>query len=177
MPGNRRYRFLDRRDRHRPLVRPNHTRARVPLLVSHRAQTSRAAGCRDDGGAHDVPGGVTNRGIWAQRSMCSCASVPARPRSRVDSISSCNTATQIKAAISPLVTGRPGVVFWGAVGEDGASRGVIPMSFKVIDGDGPGKEERDSERQREWAKDEFFGAIRELAANILRVVRGAGKAY
>jgi len=50
------------------------------------------------------------------------------------------------------------------------------MSFKVIDGDGPGKEERDSERQREWAKDEFSGAIRELAANILRV-RGAGKAY
>jgi hypothetical protein len=51
------------------------------------------------------------------------------------------------------------------------------MSFKITDGDGPGKEERDRERRREWAKDEFSGTIRELAANMFRVVRGAGKGY
>src|ERR1700726_1430545 len=51
------------------------------------------------------------------------------------------------------------------------------MSFKAIDGDGSGREDRDRERQREWAKDEFAAALRELTANLLRVVRGAGKAY
>ena len=51
------------------------------------------------------------------------------------------------------------------------------MSFKVIDGDGPGKEERDKERQREWATSEFSWAIRETAANMLRIIRGAGKPY
>ena len=51
------------------------------------------------------------------------------------------------------------------------------MSFKVIEGDGPGKEERDKERQREWATSEFSWAIRETAANMLRIIRGAGKPY
>jgi hypothetical protein len=34
------------------------------------------------------------------------------------------------------------------------------MSFKVIDGDGPGKDERDRQRDREWAEQEFSYAIR-----------------
>jgi len=51
------------------------------------------------------------------------------------------------------------------------------MSFKVIDGDGPGKEERDRDRDREWAKHEFSWAIRDTAANMLRIIRGAGKPY
>jgi hypothetical protein len=52
------------------------------------------------------------------------------------------------------------------------------MSFKVIDGDGPGrpgKEERDRDRDREWTKQEFSWAIRDTAANMLRIIRGAGK--
>jgi hypothetical protein len=51
------------------------------------------------------------------------------------------------------------------------------MSFKVIDGDGPAKEERERERDREWAKLEFSWAIRDTAANMLRIIRGAGKPY
>jgi hypothetical protein len=51
------------------------------------------------------------------------------------------------------------------------------MSFKVIDGDGPGKEEREREADRQWAKQEFSQAIREVAANMLRIIRGAGKPY
>jgi hypothetical protein len=47
----------------------------------------------------------------------------------------------------------------------------------VIDGDGPGKEARDLERDREWAKREFSWAIRDTAANTLRIIRGAGKPY
>jgi hypothetical protein len=58
------------------------------------------------------------------------------------------------------------------------------MSFKVIDGGGPGKEEReqeqkrlDEERRREWSRAEFSWAIRDCAANMLRIVGGAGKPY
>jgi hypothetical protein len=51
------------------------------------------------------------------------------------------------------------------------------MSFKVIDGDGPDKEERKREADRRWAKQEFSQAIREVAANMLRIIRGAGKPY
>jgi hypothetical protein len=58
------------------------------------------------------------------------------------------------------------------------------MSFKVIDGDGPSKEDRDREEKerdlahkRESAKVEFSWAIRDCAANMLRIIRGAGKPY
>jgi hypothetical protein len=58
------------------------------------------------------------------------------------------------------------------------------MSFKVIDGDGPGKEERDraqaeldKEQRREWVAGDFSWAIRECAANMLRIIRGAGKPH
>src|SRR6478672_4722417 len=55
--------------------------------------------------------------------------------------------------------------------------GVVSMSFKVIDGGGPDKEERQREADRQWAKQEFSQAIREAAANMLRIIRGAGKPY
>jgi hypothetical protein len=51
------------------------------------------------------------------------------------------------------------------------------MSFKVIDGDGPVREERERDQDREWAKREFSYAIRDCAANTLRIVRGAGKPH
>ncbi|WP_128925756.1 hypothetical protein [Bradyrhizobium guangxiense] len=58
------------------------------------------------------------------------------------------------------------------------------MSFKVIDGGGPSKEERDKVqaheeqvRRREWAKGDISWAVRECAANLLRIVRGAGKPH
>jgi hypothetical protein len=51
------------------------------------------------------------------------------------------------------------------------------MSFKVIDGDGPGKGERERERDREYAMAHFSWAIRDTAANMLRIIRGAGKPY
>jgi hypothetical protein len=53
----------------------------------------------------------------------------------------------------------------------------LAHSFKVIDGGGPEKEDRDRERDREWAKHEFSRAIRETGANMLRIIRGAGKSY
>jgi hypothetical protein len=51
------------------------------------------------------------------------------------------------------------------------------MPFKVIDGSGPTKEERDQQQEREWARSEFSWAIRDCAANVLRIIRGAGKPY
>ncbi|MGY4431169.1 hypothetical protein ACVWWO_003646 [Bradyrhizobium sp. F1.13.1] len=51
------------------------------------------------------------------------------------------------------------------------------MSFKVIDGDGPGREESDRKQDQQFARDEFSWAIRDCAANMLRVIRGAGKPY
>src|SRR4051812_17515873 len=60
---------------------------------------------------------------------------------------------------------------------DGRAARSERMSFKVIDGDGPGKEERDLERNRERAMAEFSWAIRDAAANMLRIIRGAGKPY
>jgi hypothetical protein len=69
------------------------------------------------------------------------------------------------------------LVFGHGLGENGGHQGVASMSFKVIDGDGPGKEERDLERDREWAKQEFSWAIRDAAASTLRIIRGAGKPY
>jgi hypothetical protein len=47
----------------------------------------------------------------------------------------------------------------------------------VIDGGGPEKDERERQRARERAEDDFSWAIREVAANILRIIRGAGKPY
>ncbi|WMT78867.1 hypothetical protein [Bradyrhizobium sp. Ash2021] len=49
--------------------------------------------------------------------------------------------------------------------------------FKVIDGDGPDKEERERQQAREWAKADVERTIREVAANMLRIIRGAGKPY
>jgi hypothetical protein len=58
------------------------------------------------------------------------------------------------------------------------------MSFKVIDGGGQDKEERerqqkehDRQRDREWAQSDFSWAIRDCAANMLRIIRGAGKPH
>jgi hypothetical protein len=41
------------------------------------------------------------------------------------------------------------------------------MSFKVIDGGGSNKEERDRQREQEWAGGDFSSALRECAANVL----------
>ncbi|MCK1661275.1 hypothetical protein [Bradyrhizobium sp. 151] len=51
------------------------------------------------------------------------------------------------------------------------------MSFKVIDGGGPGREESDRKQVQQFARDEFSWAIRDCAANMLRIIRGAGKPY
>ena len=47
----------------------------------------------------------------------------------------------------------------------------------VIEGGGPEKDDRERQRARERAEDEFSWAIREVAANMLRIIRGAGKPY
>jgi hypothetical protein len=56
--------------------------------------------------------------------------------------------------------------------------------FRVIEGGGPEKEERERQKEekereqaREWARSDFSRAIREAAANMLRIVRDAGKPY
>jgi hypothetical protein len=49
--------------------------------------------------------------------------------------------------------------------------------LKVIEGNGPEKEEKERQQALEWAKDDFSWAIREVAANMLRIIRGAGKPY
>ncbi|MGJ5075519.1 hypothetical protein [Bradyrhizobium oligotrophicum] len=51
------------------------------------------------------------------------------------------------------------------------------MSFKVIDGSGPDKEERQREEERNRTRSRFSWAIRDCAANMLRIIRGAGKPY
>ncbi|CAL74427.1 hypothetical protein BRADO0487 [Bradyrhizobium sp. ORS 278] len=58
------------------------------------------------------------------------------------------------------------------------------MSFKVIDGGGPDKEDRErveKERQKAWEREqaeaEFSYALRECAANMLRIIRGAGSPF
>jgi hypothetical protein len=51
------------------------------------------------------------------------------------------------------------------------------MSFRVVDGGGPGGEERDGQLQRDWVEEELSGVIRDVAANMLRIIRGAGKPY
>ena len=47
--------------------------------------------------------------------------------------------------------------------------------LKVIDGDGRGKEDRDRQHECEAAESGVSWAIRDAAANILRIIRGAGK--
>jgi hypothetical protein len=56
--------------------------------------------------------------------------------------------------------------------------------FSIIKGGGPDKEEREKQerereqqRTREWTERDVTGAICEVAANILRIIRGAGKPY
>lgn len=49
------------------------------------------------------------------------------------------------------------------------------VDFKVIEGSGPGKEERERHEAREWAQQKLSWAVREVAANLLRIIRGAGK--
>jgi hypothetical protein len=49
------------------------------------------------------------------------------------------------------------------------------MSFRVIDGDGPGKDELKFEREKRFAEHEFLQAMRLATANLLRVIRGAGR--
>jgi hypothetical protein len=56
--------------------------------------------------------------------------------------------------------------------------------FRIIEGGGPDKEQREKEEQerekqlaREWAENEFSASIREVAANMLRIIRGAGKPH
>ncbi|QIG91970.1 MULTISPECIES: hypothetical protein [unclassified Bradyrhizobium] len=56
--------------------------------------------------------------------------------------------------------------------------------FRIIEGSGPDKEERekqerDAEAQRalERVKNDVERTIRDVAANMLRIIRGAGKPY
>lgn len=49
------------------------------------------------------------------------------------------------------------------------------MSFKVIDGGGSGREERPRRAELDQIEHEFLWAMREAVANLLRVIRGAGR--
>ncbi|UFX41724.1 hypothetical protein HAP47_0020650 [Bradyrhizobium sp. 41S5] len=56
--------------------------------------------------------------------------------------------------------------------------------FRVIKGDGPDKEERErqereieKQRARDWAEGDVQRTICDVAANLLRIIRGAGKPY
>ena len=51
------------------------------------------------------------------------------------------------------------------------------MAFKVIDGGGSGRENRELQEQREWVKLAFSKAVRDMAANMLCVISGAGKSH
>jgi hypothetical protein len=47
----------------------------------------------------------------------------------------------------------------------------------VIEGGAPNEEEQERQREKEWAKDEVERTACDLAANMLRIIRGAGKPY
>jgi hypothetical protein len=49
--------------------------------------------------------------------------------------------------------------------------------FRIIDGGGPDKEDRERQQARERAKSDVERTACELAANILRIIRGAGKPH
>jgi hypothetical protein len=49
--------------------------------------------------------------------------------------------------------------------------------FRIIDGGGPDKEDRERQQAREWAQSDVERTVCELAANMLRIIRGAGKPY
>jgi hypothetical protein len=49
--------------------------------------------------------------------------------------------------------------------------------FRVIEGGGPDKEVQERQRAQEWAKHEVERTVREVAANVLRIIRGAGKPH
>lgn len=50
-------------------------------------------------------------------------------------------------------------------------------NFKVIEGGAPSREEQERRRERQRSQDEVERTICELAANTLRILRGAGKPY
>jgi len=70
----------------------------------------------------------------------------------------------------------PRLVFDSPVREDRGWKGDRPHGrFQSYRGGGPDKDESKRQQAREWAEHEFSWTIREVAANTLRIIRGAGK--
>ena len=67
-------------------------------------------------------------------------------------------------------------LFLTAFSERIGAAGDRPVAdFRVIEGGAPDKDESKRQQAREWAEHEFSWAIREVSANTLRILRGAGK--